>query len=64
MRQECGSHVAHPMQVLVNRGDALRQAKLTMRRRFGPEALPKLWSGVLMYGDSAGRVTRARQKAN
>jgi hypothetical protein len=26
MRQECGSHVAHPMQVLVHRGEALRQA--------------------------------------
>jgi hypothetical protein len=26
MRQEDGSHVAHPMQVLVNREETLRQA--------------------------------------
>jgi CHAT domain-containing protein len=40
----------------VDKGEALRKAKLTMVRRFGPQAVPKLWSGLLMYGDSVGAV--------
>ena len=43
----------------VDKGEALRRAKLTMARRFGPQAVPKLWSGLLMYGDSAGSLVRA-----
>ena len=34
-------------------GDAMRRAKLKMLEQFGPEAVPKLWSGVLVNGDSA-----------
>jgi CHAT domain-containing protein len=33
-------------------GQALQRAKLAMVDRFGPNADPKLWSGVLVYGDS------------
>jgi CHAT domain-containing protein len=40
-------------------GESLRQAKLTMRRQFGPAAVPTLWSGVLVSGDGAVRVTTA-----
>ncbi len=36
--------------------EALRQAKLRMLERFGPEAVPRLWSGVLAYGDAGVRV--------
>lgn len=31
--------------------EALREAKLHMVKSFGPQAVPKLWSGVLVYGD-------------
>jgi len=41
-----------------DKGEALRKAKLTMLRRFGPQAVPKLWSGLLMYGDSVGAVIK------
>ncbi len=41
-------------------GEALRRAKLKMVQQFGPQALPKLWGGVLVYGDGAGVVKRAR----
>jgi len=37
-------------------GEAMRQAKLGMIDRFGPTAPPKLWSGVLVYGDSTVTV--------
>ncbi len=37
-------------------GEALRRAKLRMLERFGPEAVPKLWSGVLAYGDAGVHV--------
>jgi CHAT domain-containing protein/Tfp pilus assembly protein PilF len=40
----------------VDKGEALRQTKLTMIRKFGPEAVPRLWSGVVIYGDSVGRI--------
>lgn len=36
--------------------DALRRAKLTMLEQFGPQAVPKFWSGVLVYGDAAATV--------
>ncbi|MEO7276320.1 MAG: CHAT domain-containing protein [Vicinamibacterales bacterium] len=38
---------------------ALRTAKLKMLEQFGPQALPKLWSGVLAYGDGATAVGRS-----
>jgi CHAT domain-containing protein len=41
--------------------NALRDAKLAMLEQFGPEALPRLWSGVLAYGDGA-RVVRVERK--
>jgi CHAT domain-containing protein len=43
-------------------GEALRQAKLRMRDKFGPEAVPRLWSGVLAYGDASARVVDVRRK--
>jgi CHAT domain-containing protein len=43
---------------------ALRDAKLTMLERFGPQAVPKLWSGVLAYGDAARTVRATHTKAN
>ena len=44
-------------------GDAMRRAKLKMLEQFGPEAVPKLWSGVLVYGDSAAIVMPLRVKS-
>jgi CHAT domain-containing protein len=41
-------------------GEALRRAKLQMLERFGPEAVPKLWSGLLAYGDAAATVVEGR----
>jgi CHAT domain-containing protein len=46
-----------------DKGEALRKAKLAMLRRFGPQAVPKLWSGLLMYGDSVGAVITRRGAA-
>jgi CHAT domain-containing protein len=37
-------------------GESLRQAKLKMLQLFGPEAVPRLWSGLLVYGDGAVKV--------
>lgn len=37
-------------------GEALRQAKLRMIANFGPEAVPRLWSGVLVHGDASAVV--------
>ena len=37
-------------------GESLRRAKLRMIESFGPQAVPKLWSGVLAYGDAAATV--------
>ena len=45
----------------VDKGDALRQTKLQMLHQYGPNALPKLWSGLLMYGDSVGTVNGVRR---
>ena len=40
----------------VDIGEALRRAKLRMIELFGPAAIPKLWSGVLVFGDAAAVV--------
>ena len=40
----------------VDIGESLRQAKLRMIQTFGPEATPRLWSGVLVHGDAAAVV--------
>jgi CHAT domain-containing protein len=45
-------------------GEALRSSKLKMLEQFGPQAVPKLWSGLLAYGDSANVVKRAGKTAN
>lgn len=37
----------------VDVGESLRRAKLRMLELFGPDLAPKLWSGVLVYGDAA-----------
>jgi len=37
-------------------GEALRRAKLKMIQNFGPDATPKLWSGVLAYGDASAVI--------
>jgi CHAT domain-containing protein len=44
----------------VDIGEALRQAKLRMVQQFGPNGVPSLWSGVLVYGDGAGVVKSTR----
>ena len=41
-------------------GESLRQAKLRMIETFGPEAVPRLWSGVLVHGDAAAAVIPTR----
>jgi CHAT domain-containing protein len=43
--------------------DALRGAKLKMVDQFGPQALPKLWSGLLAYGDGTSVVARSTAPA-
>ena len=35
---------------------ALQQAKLTILRRYGPEAVPRLWSGLVLFGDGVGGI--------
>ncbi len=37
-------------------GQALRQAKLRMLEMFGPQAVPRLWSGVVAHGDTTAIV--------
>lgn len=44
--------------------EALRDAKLSMLKSFGPQAIPRLWSGVLAYGDGRGVITRAATTAS
>jgi CHAT domain-containing protein len=39
-----------------DKAQALRQAKLKMIQQFGPEAVPRLWSWLVMYGDAAGSL--------
>lgn len=40
-----------------DKADALRRAKLKMLDQFGAQAVPKLWSGLLMYGDGSAAVS-------
>jgi CHAT domain-containing protein len=42
-------------------GESLRRAKLRMLELYGPEVAPKLWSGVLVYGDGATTIANAPQ---
>ena len=44
-------------------GESLRRAKLRMIETFGPEAVPRLWSGVLVHGDAAAVVIPAGSTA-
>lgn len=44
-------------------GEALRRSKLRMLEQFGPEAVPRLWSGVLVYGDGAVSLKRSTDVA-
>lgn len=44
-----------------DKGLALRNAKLEMLKRFGPQAKPDLWAGVVMNGDSVGTVVGVRR---
>jgi CHAT domain-containing protein len=44
----------------LDKGEALRQAKLRLISEFGEEVTPKLWSGVVIFGDSTGSVRPAR----
>jgi CHAT domain-containing protein len=37
--------------------ESLRDAKVHMVKSFGPQALPRLWSGVVVYGDGRGVVS-------
>jgi CHAT domain-containing protein len=37
--------------------ESLRDAKAHMIKSFGPQALPRLWSGVVVYGDGRGVVS-------
>lgn len=47
----------------IDAGEALRQAKLAMIKRFGPNATPRLWSGYLLYGDSTASIPTIRSAA-
>jgi len=40
--------------------EALRGAKIRMLDMFGPQAVPRLWSGMLVYGDGANTVVASR----
>ncbi len=42
-------------------GESLRRAKLRMIQLFGADVAPKLWSGLLVYGDAATTITTSRQ---
>jgi CHAT domain-containing protein/tetratricopeptide (TPR) repeat protein len=42
----------HQLASGIDIGDALRRAKLKVIQDFGPAATPRLWSGVLAYGDT------------
>jgi CHAT domain-containing protein/Tfp pilus assembly protein PilF len=43
---------------------ALRHAKLKLIEQFGHDATPKLWSGVLVYGDGSNVVMRTKNPSN
>jgi CHAT domain-containing protein len=40
-------------------GEALQQAKLQMLEKFGPQAVPRLWSGLVAYGDTTVTLASA-----
>jgi CHAT domain-containing protein len=42
---------------------ALRDAKREMLAKFGPQAVPRLWSGVVAYGDARGTITTSPRAA-
>ena len=44
-------------------GESLRQAKMTLLQRLGPNATPRLWSGYLLYGDSTAALPANRTSA-
>lgn len=44
----------------LDKGEALRQAKLRLISEFGDEVTPRLWSGVVIFGDSTGAVRPTR----
>jgi CHAT domain-containing protein len=52
LMREFDRHLASSLDV----GQSLRLAKLRMLEQYGPQAVPKLWSGVLVYGDAAATV--------
>jgi CHAT domain-containing protein len=54
LMREFYRHIANGADV----AEALREAKLRMLERFGPQAVPRLWSGVLVYGDGTARLAR------
>lgn len=43
---------------------AMRDAKRHMISSFGPQAVPRLWSGVLVYGDGSSTVSAAEPTAS
>ena len=44
--------------------EALRDAKLALLDRFGSQAVPRLWSGLLVYGDGSRRLLTTRAATN
>jgi len=40
----------------VDKGKALRDAKLAMIRKFGADATPRMWAGFIMVGESRGTL--------
>lgn len=42
---------------------ALRDAKREMLVKFGPQAVPRLWSGVVAYGDARGTIATSPRTA-
>jgi CHAT domain-containing protein len=48
----------------VDVAEAMRRSKLKMIERFGSDAVPKLWSGVLVFGDGSNVVMRAKSALN
>jgi CHAT domain-containing protein len=42
-------------------GESLRRAKLRMLELFGPDVAPKLWSGLLVYGDTTTTIASSRR---
>ena len=45
-------------------GESLRRAKLRMLALFGADVAPRLWSGVLVYGDAATAITSGAKATN